>query len=357
MTVDVTGIVARTLSQRFTPAEPLRRGPPTAGRSKRKAFTLVELLVVIGIIAILVGLLLPALSTARRGARTAKCSSNLRSIVLAMLMYVNENKGYFPGGPNSSGSFLYLQGYSESNCPSVSQIFDWQAPIAAYLGVRFDQSGALADRVARFNQLVNLSAFQCPDNQYLQTPYQPPGGGFGTITMISYNTAMVFHLEAAGRYPAPTFYVPPPDYAPKITRIGEASRKIFIADGARYSSVTSPPDYDISFPGGFGGAFSDVGAWDAFSHSWDRSAAPGNGSTGNTDARIYAFRHGQLKPHGSAGSFRMNAGFFDGHVESLDDLAVADPALWLPRGTKTSLSSEAWPDTQALYGKGSYTAP
>ena len=59
-------------------------------------FTLVELLVVIGIIAILIGILIPALNRARISSRRLACLSNLRQLGIGMTMYVTQNKGAFP---------------------------------------------------------------------------------------------------------------------------------------------------------------------------------------------------------------------------------------------------------------------
>ncbi len=80
---------------------------------KRGGFTLVELLVVIGIIALLIGILLPSLAKARSTAYRVKCESNLRQIGLAMLMYTNDNRGRFPGsaryGPQLLDDFVYWE--------------------------------------------------------------------------------------------------------------------------------------------------------------------------------------------------------------------------------------------------------
>jgi prepilin-type N-terminal cleavage/methylation domain-containing protein len=74
--------------------------------SNRKAFTLVELLVVVGIIALLIALLMPALSGARDADNRAKCLSTLRSMHQAAHMHTLEHHGYMPVAGHQGPSHL-----------------------------------------------------------------------------------------------------------------------------------------------------------------------------------------------------------------------------------------------------------
>lgn len=108
----------------------------------RKAFTLVELLVVIGIIAVLIAILLPVLSKAKESARRIACASNLKQIGTAFMMYIGDNKDRFPR-------------------PAVLHLYeDW---VYWQRGLDLDQSRIRPYLGKRFNRQV----FICPSDDIL----------------------------------------------------------------------------------------------------------------------------------------------------------------------------------------------
>jgi len=92
-------------------------------KHRHHAFTLVELLVVIGIIALLISILLPALGRVQRQAKAIKCQSNIRQIVGSLLMYREENKGWFP---SCSGRGSWINAPQPTADQAQSDWIHWQ---------------------------------------------------------------------------------------------------------------------------------------------------------------------------------------------------------------------------------------
>ena len=116
--------------------------------TRRRAFTLVELLVVLGIIAVLVALLMPALTAARRKALELRCATNLRTLGQALIAYVSRH-GYYPGctsyGVHPGNAAIWptrLRQVTDGNfdlfnCPAADEEYHWKrgayyGPLTAY---------------------------------------------------------------------------------------------------------------------------------------------------------------------------------------------------------------------------------
>ncbi len=115
----------------------MRPGKLGAKIIKARAFTLVELLVVIGIIAALIAILLPALSKARQQANNVVCLSNLRQIGNAYALYIGDNKGWLPFVYNGDGTLGWGQPYLRNPAnPALNTGIYWFEAIAPYMGSR-----------------------------------------------------------------------------------------------------------------------------------------------------------------------------------------------------------------------------
>jgi len=361
---------------------------PAVNKRNRAAFTLVELLVVIGIIAILIGVLMPALSRARHAANTVKCAANLRNLAQGMLEYAALYQNYIAGAPCNTGGGWTVVGTNNSGYPpswtaanfptGVNTIWDWETPILNVLGYTFTYS-ANADvpnywnsqsRWDRVNYELNCDLLKCTENQTISTFSPAASTAFPGVVGIpsvmqhpSYTVGMDFmvlhnplpNLSANNPGANPTVYGnyyedPPSSYVPKLTLIGKASEKIFVADGARWLADSSggAPTQDYGITDGEGGAYADWGTQSQYTRAQCRTHAPGNGGNpGVPDERLLWARHGGF----GNGYYRFNAAFFDGHVETLSDLDGANPVFWMPKGTVVGVGSppEFWADVYRTY--------
>lgn len=226
----------------------------------RRAFTVVELLVVIGIIGVLVSILLPAISKTREQARSVVCQSSIRQIGHSVFLYVAENKGVLPDPYNSvarpwPGSAIQVDGPGQYN---------WQTgTLWPYIASRPD---------------LRRRIFNCPSDN--AEPRHPRDGNFVADLLHPRNFSYNFN---------PKMWRDPNTRGQSVslmlTQVRRPSNKLMVLE-----------EQDPMGPGG------------------TISAAVPDVTPGSQVACFLTTRHNKL----------ANVGFFDGHVESMDPLVFAN---------------------------------
>jgi prepilin-type processing-associated H-X9-DG protein/prepilin-type N-terminal cleavage/methylation domain-containing protein len=256
-----------------------------------RAFTLVELLVVIGIIALLISILMPALNNARTQARTTQCLSNLRQVTIAFQMYVNNNKGK-------------TVGYSTS----VKMAKDGTP-----------ENGFWMHEMRPYNGDISIVGV-CPEAT-------EPSFGWGSVTRAwgpSTNTAD-FLYKVTGSYAINGWVYGPddlPGHAPGGERYGV---------GPRTAWHTLPVKEASNVP-----IFVDSAWVDTWPMDTD---APGNLVSGNTTmmSRVCIKRHSKRA---------VNVSFLDGHAQT-----VLLPDLWRLKWSKAFNTNKPPQVMPPNYGK------
>jgi prepilin-type N-terminal cleavage/methylation domain-containing protein/prepilin-type processing-associated H-X9-DG protein len=307
-----------------------------------KAFTLIEVMVVVAIISLLASVLLPSLAKAREMARTAVCASQLGQLIDAQITYGLDHQDYFVGSPLTTGySIAANKGEWDHNQSGWNRFAvewtDYSTPLQAELyeaesvpDVR-DYPSADEGRAALWSRTTR-KLFHCPSNELIIRPYPfKRDNVFPNIQAPSYLTMWPLMRAGMGHFDNygalfgfdeqwhANFINPyprneedenkgvddwgikvPTDYLPRLDDLGQPSLKVFLADGLRYYGSESQIDY-CTLPAANKGAF--VASPPAIYGSYTSHRRE------YVHAKKYSWRHGDNN--------KINAAFFDGHVEWL----------------------------------------
>ena len=229
---------------------------PAFSRRQHTAFTLVELLVVIGIIAALIAILLPVLAKAREASQLVACASNLKQLAAGAIEYAQENKGNFPLPVRTIGGSPPIQ------VRDYMEYFRWDMYIAC-----FHPDTPPVNPFASSYEVEKI--WQCPSNQILTKPI------WSTITGIQSNLVVDgpepdFMLHSSYVYLGNAYYpmvptgkmyqsqVRDPSRWPHKTWEGATDAKPLLADQVVYNSVDAVNKFYVNHISAAGTSASNI---------------------------------------------------------------------------------------------------
>ncbi|MDX2198042.1 MAG: type II secretion system protein [Phycisphaerae bacterium] len=318
---------------------------------KRKGFTLIELLVVVAIIAVLISILLPSLSGARRLAKRVVCGSGQRQIAIAATGYGLENDDWIVGAPNGSGIPAFGPGSALTYRDAPTTPWDWATPLRE----RYMKDSGInyANTIGRMAQ-TREGVFRCPETSDVTpllggppAPHDQWNTQLAPSFLISWKFLLVGRNYAglrqgtfknstpgSGEYPvdwqvAPSGWEsePPRDYLPRISKVGPPSRKFFLLDGMRF--IEDSGRFSLwaraNAIDGYGvGNFASSGTIFNRGREYGTQFDPGGDPELNLK-KSYRHRNGK--------DYILNASFFDGHVEVMTEKQTRYHGFALPSGS------------------------
>lgn len=284
---------------------------------KARAFTLVELLVVISIIALLIALLLPALAMARQSGLSIQCEANLRSLGQLTNEYAASNKGFLlaNGQPTSPNTFAYAWN---------DQLFDWDMGIPASSGsvAYLTYKMSLRNTMQHGYSYQGLRAkymplFSCPSqvipwsNPWVTEPYVSPTTYSVNPNVFVWVSPYQYSWIRPPYYSSPKRDVDIPNPA-EVVGIGDCNQfgggqSFYAFDWTGFNQPSSGITMSTAIPPNF--FEPGVGA---IAGNYDQTV--GSAYAGGTGLRYRHFNPSPDTPLNSASSGVANAEFMDGHV-------------------------------------------